>query len=178
MVTQRHRGRVAARVLFRSSSEGVAERRAGDLEGQGASDSEADSAVADGMDLPGPGNRRPRHRRSPDRLSPRLQRDRGRPSHALSLGAFADLHLSCVAGGPRPWRAPPPRADTFRVPGSGWIRVVSLILGTLMLGNALGHLGASIYLGRVAPGAYSSLLLLIAALALLVTAGRARVQGA
>jgi len=30
----------------------------------------------------------------------------------------------------------------------------------------------------VAPGAYSSLVLLIAALALLVTAGRARVQGA
>jgi len=62
--------------------------------------------------------------------------------------------------------------------GRGWIRVVSLILGTLMLGNALGHLGASIYWGRVAPGAYSSLVLLIAALALLVTAGRARVQGA
>ena len=62
--------------------------------------------------------------------------------------------------------------------GRGWIRVVSLILGTLMLGNALGHLGASIHWGRVAPGAYSSPVLLIAAVALLVTARRARVQGA
>jgi hypothetical protein len=62
--------------------------------------------------------------------------------------------------------------------GAQWIRVVSVILGVVMTGNALGHLGASVYWGRLAPGVYSSPLLLIAAIALLVTASRARVQGA
>jgi len=55
---------------------------------------------------------------------------------------------------------------------------VSLILGVLMSGNALGHLGASLYWGRFAPGVYSSPFLLIAAGALLVTASRAKVRGA
>ena len=62
--------------------------------------------------------------------------------------------------------------------GAQWIRVVSVILGVVMTGNALGHLGASVYWGRLAPGVYSSPLLLIAAIALLVTASRARVQRA
>jgi hypothetical protein len=62
--------------------------------------------------------------------------------------------------------------------GARWIRVVSVILGVVMTGNALGHLGASVYWGRLAPGVYSSPLLLIAAIALLVTASRARVQRA
>jgi hypothetical protein len=61
--------------------------------------------------------------------------------------------------------------------GARWIRVVSLILSIVMIGNALGHLGASLYWGRVAPGAYSSPVLLLAAVALLVTAARATVQG-
>jgi hypothetical protein len=61
--------------------------------------------------------------------------------------------------------------------GARWIRVVSVILGVVMTGNALGHLGASVYWGRLAPGVYSSPLLLIAAIALLVTASRATVQG-
>ena len=62
--------------------------------------------------------------------------------------------------------------------GAQWIRVVSIILGVIMTGNALGHLGASVYWGRLAPGVYSSPPLLIAAVALLVTASRARVRGA
>jgi hypothetical protein len=62
--------------------------------------------------------------------------------------------------------------------GARWIRVVSLILSIMMIGNALGHLGASLYWGRVAPGAYSSPVLLLAAVALLVTSARAKVQGA
>lgn len=62
--------------------------------------------------------------------------------------------------------------------GARWIRVVSLVLSILMIGNALGHLGASLYWGRVAPGAYSSPVLLLAAVALLITAARARVRGA
>jgi hypothetical protein len=57
--------------------------------------------------------------------------------------------------------------------GRRWIRVASLILGVIMVGNALGHFAASIYWGRLAPGVYSSPLLLIAASALLVTASRA-----
>jgi hypothetical protein len=62
--------------------------------------------------------------------------------------------------------------------GALWIRLVSVILGVVMTGNAIGHLGASVYWGRLAPGVYSSPLLLIAAVALLVTASRARVQRA
>lgn len=62
--------------------------------------------------------------------------------------------------------------------GAPWMRVVSLVLSIVMIGNALGHLGASLYWGRVAPGAYSSPVLLVAAAALLITAARAKVQGA
>jgi hypothetical protein len=61
--------------------------------------------------------------------------------------------------------------------GARWIRVASLILSIVMIGNALGHLGASLYWGRIAPGAYSSPVLLLAAVALLITASRAKVQG-
>ena len=62
--------------------------------------------------------------------------------------------------------------------GARWIRVVSLVLSIVMIGNALGHLGTSLYWGHVAPGAYSSPVLLLAAVALLVTAARAKVPGA
>jgi len=62
--------------------------------------------------------------------------------------------------------------------GARWIRVVSLILGVLMSGNALGHMGASLYWSRFAPGVYSSPFLLIAAVALLVTASRAKLRRA
>ncbi len=62
--------------------------------------------------------------------------------------------------------------------GARWIRVASIILGVVMCGNALGHVGASLYWGRLAPGVYSSPVLLIAAVALLVTASRAKVQRA
>jgi hypothetical protein len=43
-----------------------------------------------------------------------------------------------------------------------------------MTGNALAHLEASVYWGRLAPGVYSSPLLLISAIGLVVTAARAR----
>jgi hypothetical protein len=62
--------------------------------------------------------------------------------------------------------------------GAGWIRVVSLILGVVMIGNAVAHVAASLYWGRLAPGVYSSPFLFLAALALLVTASRAEVRGA
>ncbi len=62
--------------------------------------------------------------------------------------------------------------------GAAWIRVASVILGVIMTGNALGHLAASVYWGRPAPGVYSSPLLLAAALALLVTSLRASERSA
>jgi hypothetical protein len=59
--------------------------------------------------------------------------------------------------------------------GAKWIRVVSIILSIIMIANGLGHIGMSIYLGRLAPGVYSSPFLLAAAVALLVTSSRAKV---
>lgn len=61
--------------------------------------------------------------------------------------------------------------------GAQWLRVVSVILGVVMTANALGHMGASLYWGHPAPGVYSSPVLLIAALALLTTASRAKGRG-
>ncbi len=61
--------------------------------------------------------------------------------------------------------------------GPRWIRVASFVLAVLMMGNALGHVAASCYWGRLAPGVYSSPVLLIAATALLVTTARARADG-
>lgn len=58
--------------------------------------------------------------------------------------------------------------------GSAFLRPVSYVLGVLMAGNALGHIGASIYWGILAPGTLSSPVLLLAALALLITTDRER----
>jgi hypothetical protein len=58
--------------------------------------------------------------------------------------------------------------------GQRWIRVASIVLSLIMIANALGHVAASLYWGRPAPGVYSSPLLFIAALALLITSWRAR----
>jgi hypothetical protein len=58
--------------------------------------------------------------------------------------------------------------------GTRWLRPVSYFLGVVMMANALGHAGASIYLGELAPGVVSSPVLLAAAMALLVGAHRAR----
>jgi len=52
--------------------------------------------------------------------------------------------------------------------GSLILRPVSYFLGILMVANAIGHIGASIYWGKLAPGVFSSPLLLVAALALLI----------
>jgi len=58
--------------------------------------------------------------------------------------------------------------------GKGFMRPVALVFGSVMVLNALGHMGASFYFGTAVPGVYSSPLLLIAAVALLVMAYRAR----
>lgn len=57
--------------------------------------------------------------------------------------------------------------------GVRWIRVMSLVLGVVMCGNALGHILASLYWSRFAPGVLFSPFLLLAAIALVVTALRA-----
>jgi hypothetical protein len=62
--------------------------------------------------------------------------------------------------------------------GARWIRVASVILGVLMTGNAVGHIAASVYWSKLVPGVYSSPLLFIASIALVVTALRAKVRGA
>jgi hypothetical protein len=46
-----------------------------------------------------------------------------------------------------------------------------------MVGNALGHVAASLYWGKPAPIVYSSPVLFAAAVALLITASRAKVGG-
>ena len=57
--------------------------------------------------------------------------------------------------------------------GNRLMRPVSYFLGGLMTLNALAHIGGSIYLGALAPGTLSSPILLLSALALLVTTRRA-----
>lgn len=53
--------------------------------------------------------------------------------------------------------------------GRRGLRYLAYPLSVLMILNGLGHIGASLYLGRLAPGVYSSPLLLLASAALLVT---------
>jgi hypothetical protein len=57
-------------------------------------------------------------------------------------------------------------------------RALSYGLGVLMVANACGHVGASIYLGAPAPGVYSSPILLAAAVYLLYCARAAGRSGA
>lgn len=56
--------------------------------------------------------------------------------------------------------------------GNPKLRPVSYLLGSLMTLNAMAHIGGSIYLRALAPGALSSPVLLVAAVALLVTTHR------
>jgi hypothetical protein len=58
--------------------------------------------------------------------------------------------------------------------GSGFAVGVAYPLGILMIGNALGHIGASVYRRRMMPGVYSSPLLLLASVYLLICAERIR----
>jgi hypothetical protein len=58
--------------------------------------------------------------------------------------------------------------------GSRFLRVLSYLLGGVMLANATAHVVASFWLGGFAPGVYSSPVLFLAAAALLYTAARTR----
>ena len=52
--------------------------------------------------------------------------------------------------------------------GGRIIRIVTIVLGILMVSNALGHLLGSVYFGRLLPGVWSSPVLLTAAIYVLV----------
>jgi hypothetical protein len=58
--------------------------------------------------------------------------------------------------------------------GARWLRPVAYAFGAIMALNALGHIGASLYLGHFAPGVTSSPLLLAAAAWLLLELFRSR----
>lgn len=58
--------------------------------------------------------------------------------------------------------------------GQRWLVLVALPFSGLMVGNALGHLAGSLYLQQLLPGAWSSPLLLAAALLTFVRAWRLR----
>jgi len=55
----------------------------------------------------------------------------------------------------------------FAFEGARWIRPVAYALSAIMIGNGLGHIAASMWLGRPAPGVTSSSALLTAAACLL-----------
>jgi len=56
--------------------------------------------------------------------------------------------------------------------GKRFMRPVAFVFGALMLLNGIGHIIASLYYARAIPGVYSSPLLLVAALFLLLMAYR------
>ena len=58
--------------------------------------------------------------------------------------------------------------------GKRYMRPIAYVFGTLMILNALAHIGASFYYGQASPGVWSSPLLLVAALFLLLMAYRDR----
>lgn len=47
--------------------------------------------------------------------------------------------------------------------GARWMRPGAYVFSTIMIGNGVVHIAASLYLGRAAPGVYSAPLLLAAA---------------
>ena len=58
--------------------------------------------------------------------------------------------------------------------GKRYMRPIAFVFGGLMVLNAFGHIGASLYVGEAVPGTFSSPLLLIAAVYLLLMAHRDR----
>jgi len=63
--------------------------------------------------------------------------------------------------------------SVFAFRGAKWMKPVSYVLGILMVGNALIHIIASIYMGRPAPGVYSSPFLLACSIYLLTAVRQA-----
>jgi hypothetical protein len=61
--------------------------------------------------------------------------------------------------------------------GNGALRWAALALGVLMIANGVNHLAASIWYGRIMPGALSSPVLIAASVWLLRSAARVWVRG-
>lgn len=113
-----------------------------------------------------------------------------------ALNDFLPLYNTTVETLRAAYRWVPLPTFTFRVWLSGLIGLVVLLLalspfvfrgrrsmlviayplGVIMLANAVGHTVASFYWGIWAPGVYSSPVLFVAALALLVTTRSAQIQ--
>jgi zinc transporter ZupT len=53
--------------------------------------------------------------------------------------------------------------------GGRMIRIVTIIMGIIMVGNALGHMLGSVYAGRLIPGFWSSPVLLVTAVFVVIT---------
>ena len=58
--------------------------------------------------------------------------------------------------------------------GHRWLRGPSYFLGGIMIANAVGHFSMSVWLGEFTPGVSSSPILLVAAIALIVTTMQSR----
>ena len=54
--------------------------------------------------------------------------------------------------------------------GVRWITILAIPFSVLMVGNGVGHIGSSIYTGRLMPGVFSSPILIAASVAALVCA--------
>ena len=52
--------------------------------------------------------------------------------------------------------------------GARWIAAVAIPFSVMMIGNGLGHVGSSIYMWRFMPGVYSSPVLIVASVFLLI----------
>ena len=60
----------------------------------------------------------------------------------------------------------------FAFRGVRWMAVMAIPFSVLMIANGLGHIGSSIYMGRLMPGVYSSPVLIAASVFALVCALR------
>ena len=58
----------------------------------------------------------------------------------------------------------------FAVRGARWIMFAAYVFGFLMIVNGLQHIAGSVYMGRWMPGVYSSPLLLVCSIYLLLSA--------
>ena len=63
--------------------------------------------------------------------------------------------------------------SVFAFRGAPWLRPLAYVFAVVMLLNGTGHTVGTIYLGRAMPGVYSSPLMFVAALWLLVATRRA-----
>ena len=74
----------------------------------------------------------------------------------------ADIYISWILGLSAAYALV--RAGASSLSGLAVARTSGDAVSVLMIGNALGHIGSSVFMGRLMPGVYSSPVLLVAAL--------------